>query len=420
MGHIEEFIAHYTREYDFYQRAASLVAGLLEADLRAAGIRGIVTSRAKATSRLEDKCKQRDREHAYTSVEGIYDDIVDLAGVRVALYFPAETAQVEAAIARLFEQVTAPKLFPAASRPRSGKRFSGYSAVHHRVQLREADMTEADRRYAAAKVEIQVASVLMHAWSEVEHDLVYKPLEGELSEDEYAILDQLNGLVRAGEIALERLQKAGELRVSVGGQRIANHYDLAVHLLGRAKEFPEQPERDLGLGRVDLLYKFLARLGIDTPNGLAPYLEGLHGNVEVRPFSEQVIDALLAQDSSRYDVYREVRAETLTATADRDWGAEQSYLEVGRFLTEWARLEALIRGIAVGKGRTRPTIPTAQELERLGLLDAGSRQDFDWLRRVRNDLVHGIEAPRPEELRNAADRIRHLTAQLDTRLNLKS
>ena len=42
----------------------------------------------------------------------------------------------------------------------------------------------------------------MHAWSEVEHDLVYKPLQGTLSDEELAILDELNGLVLAGEIAL--------------------------------------------------------------------------------------------------------------------------------------------------------------------------------------------------------------------------
>ena len=44
----------------------------------------------------------------------------------------------------------------------------------------------------------------MHAWSEVEHDLIYKPLQGTLSKEELAILDELNGLVLAGEIALER------------------------------------------------------------------------------------------------------------------------------------------------------------------------------------------------------------------------
>lgn len=52
----------------------------------------------------------------------------------------------------------------------------------------------------------------MHAWSEVEHDLIYKPLQGTLSKEELAILDELNGLVLAGEIALERLQAAGNER----------------------------------------------------------------------------------------------------------------------------------------------------------------------------------------------------------------
>lgn len=68
-------------------------------------------------------------------------------------------------------------------------------------------LSEAEKRYAVARVEVQVASVLMHAWSEVEHDLVYKPLQGGLSTEEYAILDELNGLVMAGEIALESVIK---------------------------------------------------------------------------------------------------------------------------------------------------------------------------------------------------------------------
>ena len=37
--------------------------------------------------------------------------------------------------------------------------------------------------------------MLMHAWSEVEHDLVYKPFSGNLSASELAILDEINGLV---------------------------------------------------------------------------------------------------------------------------------------------------------------------------------------------------------------------------------
>ena len=94
-------------------------------------------------------------------------------------------------------------------------------------------MSEAQRRYAEASIEIQVASVLVHAWAEVEHDLVYKPLSGTLSEDEYAILDELNGLVLAGEISLERLQRAAKQRLSNVGERFNNHYELADYIYGK-------------------------------------------------------------------------------------------------------------------------------------------------------------------------------------------
>ncbi|WP_213202479.1 hypothetical protein [Erwinia rhapontici] len=41
--------------------------------------------------------------------------------------------------------------------------------------------------------------MLMHARSEVEHELVYKPFQGNLSREEHMILDEINGLVLAGE-----------------------------------------------------------------------------------------------------------------------------------------------------------------------------------------------------------------------------
>ena len=163
-------------------------------------------------------------------------------------------------IKSLFILVEQPKEFPTGAEPSYAKRFSGYWATHYRVQLRETDLSDAQKRYAEARVEIQVASVLMHAWAEVEHDLVYKPLQGRLSDDEYAILDELNGLVIAGEIALERLQRAGEARVAAGGRAFSDHYDLAAHLLHAAGPILKGPIADTALGRVDLLFDLLQRL----------------------------------------------------------------------------------------------------------------------------------------------------------------
>jgi ppGpp synthetase/RelA/SpoT-type nucleotidyltranferase len=390
MDFIDQFIARYLKEYDFYGQAARLGHQKLEEDLQAAGIRSIVTARAKSITRLEDKCRQRALKRGeYASIDAIYDDIVDLAGIRIALYFPAEVDQVDGMIARLFH-VIAKKEFPDSEGIQTGKRFTGYSATHYRVQLREEDLNEVEKRYAAARIEIQVASVLMHAWAEVEHDLVYKPLAGSLSEEEYAILDQLNGLVIAGEIALERLQKAGEARVANSDRRIANHYDLAVHLLSAVETITDQPISESGLGRVDLLFDFINALGINTPELLRPYIEALHGNVELRPLAEQIVDALLAEDPRRYEIYNSIRAQRRLARVESESDHEM-YRHIGMFMSRWMELESLLRELSPPKPGATSVVPTARQLMNLHLINDDKALEFDRLRRMRNLLVHGVE-----------------------------
>ena len=160
MGLIEDFLGRYRKEYDFYDQAARLVAQLLEGSLQAAGIRSMVTSRAKTVGRLDAKVRQRAATKNYVSVDDVYNDIVDLAGARVALYFPGERAQVDSMIRNLFILVEPSKEFPAGSPPTYLKRFSGYWATHYRVQLREISLSDAQKRYTEARVEIQVASVV--------------------------------------------------------------------------------------------------------------------------------------------------------------------------------------------------------------------------------------------------------------------
>jgi len=418
MDLIAQFMTQYTREYDFYDKAARLAAQTIEAHLQAAGVRSIVTARAKSISRLEAKCRQREgKRGGYSSIEEIVDDIVDLAGVRVALYFPAERDQVDGLITRLFDQVSPRKEFPASGESsRPGMRFSGYSASHYRVKLKEEDLGESEKRYAVARIEVQVASVLMHAWSEVEHDLVYKPLEGDLSEGEYSILDQLNGLVIAGEIGLETLQKAGEARVGSSGRQFANHYDLASYLLGRAANISDKPISESGLGRVDLLFDMIMKLGITTPRLLKRYLEALHDNFELRPLAEQVIDALLIEDPDRYDLYRAVRAQRPWTSGEPVSCDAQAYSQVGFFMANWIELEKLLRQYVKAKRPNGVIIPFGRDLLGLGLLDADMASEFDRLRRLRNNLVHGIEIPAADELEDAARRIDAIRIEILRRL----
>jgi len=409
---VDLFIARYAKEYDFYDQAGRIVSQRLEAALKSEGIRAIVTYRAKNISRLEQKCRQRAAKRSgYVSVDEIFDDIVDLVGVRVALYFPAEREEVDRIIAKLFQLVSPKKSFPDPAKRRVGQRFSGYSAEHYRIKIKEQDLSEEEVRYALARIEIQVASVLMHAWAEVEHDLIYKPTDGNLSDAEYASLDQLNGIVLAGEMSLESLQKARAARVAASEDRIENHYDLAALLAGYAKRFIDRPISDAGMGRVDILFDLLSRLQIDTAEKLKLYLEALHGNIEVRPLAEQIVDELLAEDPSRYELYDSIRPEGHSFVTGRR--SESSDAEaVGNFLKAWIELERVVNERTKEADKPRRLNPINYRLRDLGLLDRDSLNELDRLRRMRNDLVHGVDTPPSETLMQAASRINELITKI--------
>jgi hypothetical protein len=275
------------------------------------------------------------------------------------------------------------------------------------VRLRDSSLNDAQKRYADALIEIQVASVLMHAWAEVENDLVYKPMQGRLSDEEYAILDELNGLVIAGEIALERLQKAGEVRVASRDRQFANHFDLAAYLLERAAPLLKGPASEAVLGRIDLLYDLLKRLNLATPDGLEAYLAALTGDTERRPLAQQIIDQLLAEDAGRYKIYDALRAatdrETSFLSQDERLIAPDIQNAIGQFLSKWIAFERLIREIAARKSEGRRVgFPTTIVLQQLQLFDAETLWEIDRIRRLRNNLVHGIEIPDATELTRQA------------------
>ncbi|MET8938536.1 GTP pyrophosphokinase [Streptomyces rubiginosohelvolus] len=411
---IEEFISRYIREYDFYSQAARLAAETLESNLHRSGIRCIVTHRAKDISRLAEKCEKRNAEDPYKEIQDIYSDIVDLAGVRVALYFPGDRERVDRIINRFFHLLEERRDFPDPGKANPSKKFSGYSAAHYRAQLSERSLGDSDKRYAKARVEIQVASVLMHSWSEVEHDLIYKPLEGGLSEEELHILDQLNGLVLAGEIALEMLQKAGEVRVASTDRTFLNHYELAAHILAHANKERKSPVEESGLGRVDLLFQLLTDLEFNTPNSLAPFISSLHENLEERPLADQVIDAIISEDPERYRRFEEIQFQMSFSSMTPPSSDQPTISEeiVGRFWSKWTVLEKTLRGLAVVDPEDTRFMGVGALINRIPNLTEPLKRELDYLRRIRNDLVHSGEIPGAAFLQEAIERIVAVTARL--------
>ncbi len=432
MGVIDDFVSEYEREFDYWEALARTARGLLEAELGSSGIRAIVTSRAKSVERLLGKLQARNRSKSYDSLAEIRRDIADLAGVRVALYFPGQMSEVENVVRQLF-LVRGFKRFPSEVQGQSrgpsraearAKRFSGYGARHFRVEIPESRLSAGEIRYSSAPIEIQVASVLMHAWSEVEHDLVYKPLEGALSASEYALLDQLNGLMLAGEIALEQLQKAGDARVASTDTTFRNHYELAeflrTRLAGLGKELT-----DATLGRVDVLSEYLEEQGVATATSVEPYLSLLERDFEHRPVAAQLADLMLSGNQSRYNAF--LKAATAVRYPSRrrvpvdnaTIGAPYS-AAVGKFVVAWVLFEALMNSLLPSDGPQHPPVPVL--LGQLRARDLVLEQEYEQLttlRNLRNRVVHGAARDiTSEELSEAAVLLQEVTAQIRRRAEM--
>jgi ppGpp synthetase/RelA/SpoT-type nucleotidyltranferase len=282
MNVVDKFLERYLREYDYYLESAKLCAQQCENGLERNGIRAVVTFRVKRLDRLKDKLKKRNETKKYKRVEDIYKDIVDLAGVRIAIYFPGDRDEVDKFIRSNFN-VLHTKIFPEKKGPSYQtyqKLFPGYSANHYTLNLKNELLSETSKRYVQAQIEIQVASVLIYAWAEVEHDLVYKPSSGDLSVEEYGILDELNGLVLAGEVALERLQKAVKLRIGEKGKKFNNHYERSSYLYDSIRNIMNNKENEPIIRKANIIYNFLQSAGLDKPECLEKFILQLDSNTE--------------------------------------------------------------------------------------------------------------------------------------------
>ncbi len=416
---IDSFISRFSREFDYYQQLARMCQERCEITIEQSGVRAIVTSRAKQPGRLRAKLVKRNESKLYTSLEAVYHDIVDLAGVRIALYFPDDRHELDKLIKNLFN-ILQEKEFPETM-PRS-TRFSGYHAKHYRVQLKEETLNEPDKRYAQGKVEIQVASVLMHAWAEVNHDLVYKPLAGALSSVESNMLENLNGLVMSGEVSLETLQQALKKRVSEAARPFSNHFELAALLYDRAETtFAERKAEPL-VGRVDILYSFLKEAALNIPSVIEEGIANLWENQGDETIAQRLIDNILSKYPNLSETYLKVKREAGERNPYRTSGdieASPNEQALGMFMKRWGILEGVFHSIGRKVSDNYEKRWHYGEMQRIAsdLLDEGTASELRNLLGLRTEAVHGDKTIDKERLTNGARSIEIILRSLKERDN---
>lgn len=167
----------------------------------------------------------------------ILDALHDFSGLRISLYFPGDVERVisllsnrlqvtskwrkdqDSDIAQKLENCIEVLNEPGAAGKAADLvkgEFPGYRATHLIVKLATKDIPPAKiSPWKDIKVEIQIGTLIMHVWSEIEHDMLYKPLASQdqkISREEEQVLDIINGIVMTGEGALRQLETCIERR----------------------------------------------------------------------------------------------------------------------------------------------------------------------------------------------------------------
>jgi ppGpp synthetase/RelA/SpoT-type nucleotidyltranferase len=260
-----------------------------------------ITMRVKASSSLARKLARPDRDYVDLW------DVTDLLGLRAITYFEDG---VDLA-ARVIEARLPVDLARSVDKRRRAPGVFGYRSLHYVF-----DLAALDARFPpGARAEIQVRSVLEHAWAEIEHDLGYKapasvPIEVrqrlgrlagllEIADREFvAIRDELNAYVAAlpGQIADRRNVSLDQLSLGALLQSPdVETLDLEIaashgHPLGKELFFPDyllNMLRAVGLTTIPEIQDALREHAADIVGMARPYFQFAWATWRLTPVRDQ-------------------------------------------------------------------------------------------------------------------------------------
>ena len=273
---------HYPREFIAHEVYAKKARDICKEQLQEAGIPAIITYRAKEPDRLRMKLVDRAKSTIYEDEKAVRADIQDLAGARIAVYYPDQKLEVRKILLSVFgaENVNEVKRKPrqktlqeTKERQTYERRFFEYEGDHFHIKI-PPHRLEKMYRDLDFMVEVQVETVISNAWSQVEHDIVYKKITGIPSKNEYRILDQFNGLVHMGESLLDQLYETHRARVNAESSKFIDEYDLGSYLRIWISDNSDRVSGDVSLGPVRGLFSLLQlpELKLSSPKKLAEEL----------------------------------------------------------------------------------------------------------------------------------------------------
>ena len=170
MTNLQQLHQRYQEFCAKYPNAAADFLGAIEDVLSDAGLTyDHVTARVKEWRSLRSKSRKR-RPDGTLMYPHPWQDIHDLIGVRVTTYHSTEIPRIIEALTEVFE---VRRSVDKTAQTRVSGSF-GYGSHHLILRVPPARVAPVLQAYAGREFEVQIRTVLQHAWAEFEHDIRYK------------------------------------------------------------------------------------------------------------------------------------------------------------------------------------------------------------------------------------------------------
>lgn len=179
---------------EFTNEMQELVTTLLiEKNIRVHSVVSRIKEETSLTNKIDKNLKK------YTNIE----DITDLCGIRIITYFEDDVDQIADIIQKtlVIDPINSvdKRKFLAANQ-------FGYLSLHFVASLTTKQLQlPRNKKFVNCKIEIQIRSILQHAWAEIEHDLEYKS-QTTISYDVRRRFSRLAGLLEIADIEFKKLR----------------------------------------------------------------------------------------------------------------------------------------------------------------------------------------------------------------------
>lgn len=211
--HRLQAIGDYEKVHDLYEECAHAAQSVLRIALLDEHVKvQTIAARGKAVESFGDKAARSADNHPNEPKCPVpLREITDMAGVRVIVYLLDHRDEVDKLIKREFDVRERRPVLPG------GNEAPGYESIHYLVAFgpNRYELTEY-RRFRDLIVEIQVCTVLQHAWAEIEHGITYKP-EGRVSETIHRQLTQIAATLGMADDAFQRVEDESKAQDSAEG-----------------------------------------------------------------------------------------------------------------------------------------------------------------------------------------------------------